>query len=214
MKTLIRLKIEKFSEDDDEYFIATSDDLEGLVAEGNTIEEVIEIAQDVAKILLDLEKETKQDNNIDIDSKVQEALQKEKQKEMELQNRQKLKNILLEHFKDENKAVETINRFINNDPNRKKVFNELAAIDPNAAAKLLGIDSPNQQQARPKVNTTLGEQQASSNSIGSGVLPITWSQAREIRKSDPVRYKSHKFQSLLHKAALEAEKQGINFFNT
>jgi predicted RNase H-like HicB family nuclease len=61
MKTLIRLKIEKFSEDDDEYFVATSDDLEGLVAEGKTIEEVIEIAQDVAKILLDLEKETNSD---------------------------------------------------------------------------------------------------------------------------------------------------------
>jgi predicted RNase H-like HicB family nuclease len=58
MKTLIRLKIEKFIEDNQEYFVATSDDLEGLVAEGKTIEEVIEIAQDVAKVLLELEQET------------------------------------------------------------------------------------------------------------------------------------------------------------
>lgn len=58
MKTLIRLKIEKFSENNQEYFVATSDDLEGLVAEGKTIEEVIEIAQDVAKILLELEQES------------------------------------------------------------------------------------------------------------------------------------------------------------
>ena len=58
MKTLIKLKIEKFIELEKEYFIATSDDLEGLVAEGKTIEEVIEIAQDVAKVLLELEKET------------------------------------------------------------------------------------------------------------------------------------------------------------
>ena len=58
MKTLIKLKIEKFSEHEEEYFVATSDDLDGLVAEGKTIEEVVEIAQDVAKILLDLEKET------------------------------------------------------------------------------------------------------------------------------------------------------------
>ncbi len=63
MKTLIKLKIEKFVEQEEEYFVATSDDLEGLVAEGKTIEEVIEIAQDVAKVLLELEKET--------DSKVQ-----------------------------------------------------------------------------------------------------------------------------------------------
>ena len=63
MKTLIKLKIEKFVEQEEEYFVATSDDLEGLVAEGKTMEEVIEIAQDVAKVLLELEKET--------DSKVQ-----------------------------------------------------------------------------------------------------------------------------------------------
>jgi predicted RNase H-like HicB family nuclease len=58
MKTLIKLKIEKFVEQEEEYFVATSDDLEGLVAEGKTIEQVIEIAQDVAKVLLELEKET------------------------------------------------------------------------------------------------------------------------------------------------------------
>ena len=58
MKTLIRLRIEQFSEEDEEYFVATSADLEGLVAEGKTIEEVVEIAQDVAKLLLELDKKS------------------------------------------------------------------------------------------------------------------------------------------------------------
>jgi len=57
MKTLINLKIEKLVEEQEEYFVATSEDLEGLVAEGKTIEEVIDIAQDIAKVLLELEKE-------------------------------------------------------------------------------------------------------------------------------------------------------------
>ena len=57
MKTLIRLKIERCWENETEYFIATSDDLQGLVAEGKTIQEAIEIAEDVAKGLLALEKE-------------------------------------------------------------------------------------------------------------------------------------------------------------
>ena len=57
MKTLIKLKIEKLVEQEEEYFLVTSDDLQGLVAEGKTIEEVIEIAEDVAKVLLQLEKE-------------------------------------------------------------------------------------------------------------------------------------------------------------
>ena len=58
MKTLIKLKIERFIEKDEEYFVATSNDLQGLVAEGKTIKEVIEIAEDIAKMLLELEKET------------------------------------------------------------------------------------------------------------------------------------------------------------
>ncbi len=61
MQTLIRLKIERFIEDEQEYFVATSDDLQGLVAEGKTVQEAVEIAEDVAKILLELEKEKNQD---------------------------------------------------------------------------------------------------------------------------------------------------------
>ena len=61
MQTLIKLKIEKFIEDGEEYFLATSDDLQGLVAEGKTVQEAIEIAEDVAKVLLDLEKENNRD---------------------------------------------------------------------------------------------------------------------------------------------------------
>ncbi|WP_071190257.1 type II toxin-antitoxin system HicB family antitoxin [Trichormus sp. NMC-1] len=57
MRTLIRLKIEKIIEDEQEYFVATSDDLQGLVAEGKTVQEALEIAEDVAKVLLELEKE-------------------------------------------------------------------------------------------------------------------------------------------------------------
>lgn len=58
MKTLVKIKIERFIENENEYFVATSDDLEGLVAEGKTIDEVIKIAEDVAKVLLELQKET------------------------------------------------------------------------------------------------------------------------------------------------------------
>lgn len=64
MKTLIKLKIERFMAKDQEYFVATSDDLQGLVAEGKTLQETIEIATDVAQVLLELEKET--NNNLSL----------------------------------------------------------------------------------------------------------------------------------------------------
>lgn len=55
MKKKIQLKIEKLSELGEDYYLATSEDVQSLVAEGQTIEEVIEIASDLAQILLELQ---------------------------------------------------------------------------------------------------------------------------------------------------------------
>mgnify|MGYP002353904849 CR=1 FL=1 len=52
MKTFVDLKIEKFEEDGEVYFVATSDDVQWLVAQWDTLEETIEIAYDIAKDLL------------------------------------------------------------------------------------------------------------------------------------------------------------------
>jgi predicted RNase H-like HicB family nuclease len=56
MKAIIKLKIERFEEQGQEYFVATSDEIQGLVAEGNTVEEAVAIAQDLAHHLLELDR--------------------------------------------------------------------------------------------------------------------------------------------------------------
>lgn len=50
---VIRIHIEKLPEG---VFLATSDDVQGLVAQGCTIAETIEIARDVARVLLENQK--------------------------------------------------------------------------------------------------------------------------------------------------------------
>jgi predicted RNase H-like HicB family nuclease len=50
MEHLIQLHIEKLPEG---VYLATSDDVQGLVAQGRTIQETIEIARDVAKKLIE-----------------------------------------------------------------------------------------------------------------------------------------------------------------
>ena len=47
---LVSIKIEKL---DEGVYLATSDNLQGLVAQGRTIAETMEIAQDVARKLID-----------------------------------------------------------------------------------------------------------------------------------------------------------------
>lgn len=49
-EAIIRLHIEKLPEG---FYLATSDDLPGLVAQGRTVAETMEIAQDVARKLIE-----------------------------------------------------------------------------------------------------------------------------------------------------------------
>jgi len=186
-----------------------------LKKEKEEMESEMEQLRESSKLVEDFKEAQKEEKeDVDIDSKVQEALEKEKKKERELNNRKTLKQILLDNFDDESKAVETINSFTRNDPSRKELFDRLVTTDPQAAAKMLGVDTKQQEQPTQKTNTTLKEGSAKGTSVTDGLLPITWSEARKVRQEDTQKYKSHSFQQKLHLASLEAEKQGINFFNT
>lgn len=50
MEHIVNLHIEKLPEG---VYLATSDDVQGLIAQGRTIEEAVEIARDVAKKLIE-----------------------------------------------------------------------------------------------------------------------------------------------------------------
>jgi predicted RNase H-like HicB family nuclease len=53
MERIINIHIEKLSEG---LYLATSEEVQGLVAQGRTITETLEIARDVAKKLMESEK--------------------------------------------------------------------------------------------------------------------------------------------------------------
>lgn len=55
MEKIINIHMEKLSEG---VYLATSDDIQGLVAQGRTITETLEIARDVAKKLLEAKEDT------------------------------------------------------------------------------------------------------------------------------------------------------------
>jgi len=54
MERVVNLHIEKLPEG---FYLATSDNLQGLIAQGRTITETIEIAKDVAKKLIEAQEE-------------------------------------------------------------------------------------------------------------------------------------------------------------
>jgi len=54
MEKIVNLHIEKLPEG---FYLATSDNLQGLIAQGRTIAETLEIARDVAKKLIEAQDE-------------------------------------------------------------------------------------------------------------------------------------------------------------
>jgi predicted RNase H-like HicB family nuclease len=64
MENIINIHIEKLPEG---LYLATSEDIQGLVAQGRTVTETIEIARDIAKKLLEAQSESgKENENIKI----------------------------------------------------------------------------------------------------------------------------------------------------
>ncbi|QSJ15697.1 DUF1902 domain-containing protein [Nostoc sp. UHCC 0702] len=57
MERLLNIHIEKLPEG---VYLATSDELQGLVAQGRTVAETLEIARDVARKLLEAQSEDKE----------------------------------------------------------------------------------------------------------------------------------------------------------
>ena len=64
MKNPINLTIERFQENGQDYYVATSPDIQGLVAEADTIDAVIDIAKDLIPILLELETEDQPSSSV------------------------------------------------------------------------------------------------------------------------------------------------------
>jgi len=56
MEKIINIHIEKLPEG---VYLATSDDIQGLIAQGRTVAETLEIARDVAKKLIEEQKKVK-----------------------------------------------------------------------------------------------------------------------------------------------------------
>lgn len=61
MEKLLKIHIEKLPEG---VYLATSDSIQGLVAQGRTVSETLEIARDVARKLMDAQMENKISANL------------------------------------------------------------------------------------------------------------------------------------------------------
>ena len=62
---MINIKVEQFKENNEYYYLVTSEDIQGLIAEGSTVEEAVSIAQSLIYDLLEIRKEINKEDLID-----------------------------------------------------------------------------------------------------------------------------------------------------
>jgi predicted RNase H-like HicB family nuclease len=63
MEQIIKIHVEKLPEG---IYLATSDDIPGLVAQGRTVTETMEIARDVARKILEAQAEKQKETNLPV----------------------------------------------------------------------------------------------------------------------------------------------------
>ncbi len=63
MEKVVRIHIEKLPEG---FYLGTSEDIQGLVAQGRTVAETLEIARDVARKLLEAQAEQKSEPELPV----------------------------------------------------------------------------------------------------------------------------------------------------
>lgn len=64
MNKYLDLTIEKFEDEGEVYYLATCKDVQGLVAQGNTVEETVEIARSLVVDLIELREIKNKEQNI------------------------------------------------------------------------------------------------------------------------------------------------------
>ncbi len=62
MERMIDIKIERHVENGEIYYLATSDDVQGLIAQGSTVEETLAIAKELVYELIEVRKEIDSEN--------------------------------------------------------------------------------------------------------------------------------------------------------
>ena len=62
MERIIRLHIERLPEG---VYLATSEDVQGLLAQGRTVQETVEIARDVARVLIEMDEQQDRASELD-----------------------------------------------------------------------------------------------------------------------------------------------------
>lgn len=143
---------------------------------------------------------------------VDRALSDRESKKFAEENTDKALIMLTKHYGTKQKALEAVAKTINKSDKMRKIVNELAATNPNAAFTMI---TGEQLKAPDQVNTPgLGSAESPAANLSPRPHELTWSYCQKLRKEKPLEYKSVGFRSKIEAAILAYQAKGLDFYKT
>ena len=143
---------------------------------------------------------------------VDKALFDREKKKSAQENTDTALTMLTTFYGSKEEALKSVAKVVNNDPLMKKMVNELAAHNPNAAYKLITGEQPKPQE---HINTP-GAGVVVSAGANTKPTPhqMTWSSCRKLKKEKPLEYNSVAFRAKITEAATAYAAAGMDFYKT
>lgn len=188
-----------------------SDTIADLKSKGNTYQEILEILK---KTPVEAPASSSTANTeVDIDKLVDSKFEAKELARLAAENTDKSLADLYEAYGSEAKGKQALKKAAGGDKAIQSMLTLLGSKNPDAFVKYVksqvAIDSTTPSVSTPGFEVTTSPSVVSTDSGG-----LTWTKAKEIRKTDPKRYNSPAFRKQLNDAAALSEKRGKDFYAT
>ena len=149
----------------------------------------------------------------DIANIVDATLSKREQTKLAQANTQKTLKLLTEKYGSNSAALQAINSIVDGKDTMKATLDNLGASNPEAAVNFVTNTVPTNAPILGSNTPGIGAT-GSADAIVASTGGLTWSQCRDLKKSNPTEYSSPAFREKIEKAVAEATSRGTDFFAT
>ena len=151
-------------------------------------------------------------NADDINKMVRDAVANLEQTKTVQENMQITVGKLTELYGSKDAADKAFSLIVGSNVELKNAISNLAAVDPDAAVRLITDKAPAPTGGATEVVPARDALENANAALGDGAL--TWAKCREIKKKNVKLYNSPEFRKRMEKAAAEAAARGTDFFRT
>ena len=190
-----------------------SDTVNDLKDKGNTYQEILEILKKTPIVEAPTSSSLADIGEVNIDKLIESKLEAKELNKLAGENTDKSLADLYKVYGSEAKGKQALKKAAGGDKAIQSMLTLLGSKNPEAFVKYVTAQVPT-DTSTTSVNTPGLENTFSPSAAIRDSDGLTWTKAKEIRKTDPKRYSSATFRQQLNDAAAKHERLGKDFYAT